>query len=248
MRILHYHGAENPIQLPHELSSAELVQHATQRPDVRRLSVLRRGEHLRRHVAVCACMRQCGRPQSDTTCAPAEPKVTKAHAAVVCQEDILRLQVAVYHILAVQVLDCLQQLGEDSAHPLLREISKVQLNLFLEVALRAVFHDDDEVRLGFQGAILAVYKVVLVRDDVPVPQGHKLLSFATVFVHLGDLTDQDLLGHKASTIGEPLHQIHRAVSASTQKVQCAVLIAADTTGTAPASADLPEVDSTKDTQ
>mmetsp|Transcript_28584 Transcript_28584/g.62192 ORF Transcript_28584/g.62192 Transcript_28584/m.62192 type:complete len:341 (+) Transcript_28584:566-1588(+) len=247
MRILHDQCSQDAIQLPHELSSAKLVEDAAQRPHISGLAIPRRGKHLRCHVAISACMCQSGIAQASRR-VPAKTKVPEAYVTFLGEEDILRLQVSVDHIFAMQILDGLKQLSKDCPHPVLGETQEVLFDLFLEIPLGTELHDDDEVRLGLKASILHVDKVFLIGDDVTMSQHDQLLGFSAVLVHFRDLSDRDLLRDEAIQVGHPFHQVHRAVATAAQQIEAAIAVAAQLTGAASPCANLPEVDGTEDIQ
>mmetsp|Transcript_122745 Transcript_122745/g.393133 ORF Transcript_122745/g.393133 Transcript_122745/m.393133 type:complete len:232 (-) Transcript_122745:1162-1857(-) len=101
----HDHGAQDAVQLPHEMPSDELVENAAEGPNVRGLAVARRRQHFGGHVAIGARVREGGGPDTGVARVLAQAEIAQPHAAVLSQEDVLGLQVAMDDVLAVQVLD-----------------------------------------------------------------------------------------------------------------------------------------------
>mmetsp|Transcript_65687 Transcript_65687/g.166473 ORF Transcript_65687/g.166473 Transcript_65687/m.166473 type:complete len:265 (-) Transcript_65687:303-1097(-) len=193
-------------------------------------------------------MREGGGPDTGVARVLAQAEISQPHAAVLSQEDVLGLQVAMDDVLAVQVLDRLQELCEDSANPLLGEAAEIHLDFLLQVTLGAILHDNDEVRFGFKGTILHMHEVFLVRDDVPMSQSHKLFGLLAVLVNLGDVAYENLLRDEPRIITKALDKVDSTVAAGTDQMELTVLVPTDAADTAPLRADLPEVQGAQDTQ
>mmetsp|Transcript_66616 Transcript_66616/g.144684 ORF Transcript_66616/g.144684 Transcript_66616/m.144684 type:complete len:212 (-) Transcript_66616:287-922(-) len=166
--------------------------------------------------------------------------------AIVAEEDVLGLQVSMNDVLAVQVLDRLQQLSEDCSNPLFGEGAEILFDLFLQVALRAELHHDDEVGFGLQGMMFDMHEVLFVADDVPMSQRHQLLGLLGVVIDLRDVVDQDLLRHELGIVRHALHEVHGAIATGPDELKLAILVSADAADAAPVGADLPQVDGPQD--
>lgn len=128
----------------------DVQQHDSNSPDIgssRRITIAvdRRIVLFRCHVAVGADGK-LGRPLLGGS----QAKVTNLHGTVGRQEDVLRLEIAVVDLVAVEVLDAIDQLQHEVADVLGLERALFGADGFVEVAIAAEFDDNVLVVLGLE--------------------------------------------------------------------------------------------------
>ena len=140
----------------------DVQQHDSNRPDIgsgRRITIAvdRRVVLFRCHVAVGADSK-LGGPKLGGS----QAKVTNLHGTVGCQENVLRLEVAVVDTIGVEVFNAIDQLQHEVADVLGLERALFGADGFVEVAIAAQFDDNVLVVLGLE-SVNQIDDVLVVR-------------------------------------------------------------------------------------
>ena len=93
------------LALEGEVSADERVEHDTERPEIRLLSIFALDDFWR-HVVRSAC--HCGQIALLFRCL-GETEVDESHMVVFCDHDVVRLDISVHDVQCVAVIDCLEQ-------------------------------------------------------------------------------------------------------------------------------------------
>lgn len=84
----------------------------------------------------------------DARCGQA--KVTELHGAVLCQKDVLRLDITMVESIDMHMVDCIDELEHETTNVFCLQWTSVESDSLIEITLRAVLKDQVGMGAGFE--------------------------------------------------------------------------------------------------